>query len=296
MKIYGKRPRLRTIQTIQNFRSRRPSLYRLIPNMVTLAALCAGLTGMRFALENRFTEAFLAVVLAAVLDGLDGRIARMIGATSKFGEELDSLADFVSFGVAPAFILYLWILPPFDGGVTAAILSDTTIRMSWAVTLIYAASMALRLARFNATLDDQNRPAWMNRYFVGVPAPMASALAFMPMIYQTVIPDLHIRQPLVIDLWLLVVAGLMVSRIPTFSAKRMTLSNQWVVPILMFALVIVAGLATAPWLTFLGVGTLYFLSIPVTWWLAIKSTTASSEVITLVEVPPPAKDDKDPRF
>ncbi|MCX8500690.1 MAG: phosphatidylcholine/phosphatidylserine synthase [Alphaproteobacteria bacterium] len=295
MKIHGKRSRLGTIQSIQNFRSRQASLYRLIPNMVTLAALCAGLTGMRFALENRFSEAFMAVFLAAVLDGLDGRIARLIGATSKFGAELDSLADFVSFGVAPAFILYLWVLPPLDG-VTAAVWSSTTIRMSWAVALIYAASMALRLARFNATLDDQNRPAWMNRYFVGVPAPMASALAFMPMIYQIVIPEVNLRQPLVIDLWLLVVSGLMVSRIPTFSAKRMTLSNQWVVPILMVALVMVAGLATAPWLTFLVIGTLYFLSIPLTWWFAHQPDSTAPDSVKLVEVPPSNQDEQEPRF
>ncbi|MDI9409394.1 MAG: phosphatidylcholine/phosphatidylserine synthase [Candidatus Pacebacteria bacterium] len=292
MKNQAIRSRLRSMQSIRKFRSNRGSLYRLIPNMVTLAALCAGLTAMRFALENQFTTAFLAVVLAAVLDGLDGRIARMIGATSKFGAELDSLSDFVSFGVAPAFILYLWILPVNEASTSNW--SIFTVRLSWAVALIYSAAMALRLARFNATLDDHDSPAWMKRYFVGVPAPMGSALAFLPMIYQTVYPDLSLRHPLVIDIWLLIVAGLMVSRIPTFSAKRISLSNRWVVPILMAVMVIVAGLATAPWLTFAVVGTLYFASIPLTWWLAIGSQKAAVEETQT----PMAEVDKtiDPRF
>ena len=293
MKNPDKRSRLHPIRSIQKFRSNHASLYRLIPNMVTLAALCAGLTGMRFALENQFNEAFLAVLLAAVLDGLDGRIARLIGATSKFGAELDSLSDFVSFGVAPAFILYLWILPASEAG-HATEWSSFTVRLSWAIVLIYAAAMALRLARFNATLDDVNSPAWMKRYFVGVPAPMGSALAFLPMIYQIVDPELNLRHPWVIDIWLVIVAGLMVSRIPTFSAKRITLSNRWVVPILMTVMVIVAGLATAPWLTFAVVGTLYFLSIPLTWWMAFRPKAAGTEP-SQTETPP-RSNNSDPRF
>ncbi|MDI9348779.1 MAG: CDP-diacylglycerol--serine O-phosphatidyltransferase [Candidatus Symbiobacter sp.] len=234
------------------------SLARLLPNIITLSALAAGLTGVRFALAGDFAAAVLAIMLAAVLDGLDGRVARMIGATSRFGAELDSLSDFVAFGVAPALCLYVWGLE--DAG-----------RLGWAVSLVYAACMALRLARFNTSLDDAKRPAWTSKYFVGVPAPAAAGLALLPIIANLEFAPRWIHLPWVVAPWLLLVSGLMISRIPTFSSKRLNVANRWLWPVFMSILLIVAGLATEPWLTILVVGVGYFLSIPLTWWTVRRS-------------------------
>src|SRR5271157_988908 len=130
----------------------------VVPNVVTLLALCAGLTAIRFAIEGRFEIAVLAILFAAVLDGIDGRIARALKGSSRFGAELDSLADFMDFGVAPGLVLYLWSLQQLK-------------TFGWAAVLIFAIAAALRLARFNVMIDDPNKPSWMGRFFTGMPAP-----------------------------------------------------------------------------------------------------------------------------
>jgi CDP-diacylglycerol--serine O-phosphatidyltransferase len=230
-------------------RLRVQSFNRLIPNILTVGALCAGLTAIRFALDERFQLAVLAIVLAAVLDGLDGRVARLIGATSRFGAELDSLSDFVCFGVAPALMLYLW---SFVGGG----------RFGWAMVLLFAVCAALRLARFNTTADDPDRPAWAGNYFTGVPAPAGAGLALLPMIAHFEWDAALFRDPNLVATWLAVVAGLMVSRIPTFAVKRLRVPNRLVLPVLALVGSVVAGLAAEPWMTLVLVGLAYAGSIP----------------------------------
>lgn len=235
-------------------RLRAQSFHRLIPNIMTLTALSAGLTAVRFALEARWHAAIIAVLIAAVLDGLDGRIARLIGATSKFGAELDSLSDFICFGVVPGLISYLWIL---QGGSP----------IGWAAVLIYAVGAALRLARFNTALEDESRPPWTYNYFVGVPAPAAAGLALMPMVASLEFNLAGLIGPVMVGGWLILVAALMVSRIPTYAFKRVRIPNLLVVPMLLLAGIVAAGLATEPWLTLLILGGSYIVSIP----LSIRS-------------------------
>jgi CDP-diacylglycerol--serine O-phosphatidyltransferase len=233
---------------------RRQSINRLIPNILTLLALCAGLTAMRFALEQRFQLAVIALVVAAVLDGLDGRIARLIGATSRFGAELDSLSDFVCFGVAPALVLYLWVMS--HGG-----------KFGWAIVLLFAVCAALRLARFNTALDDDTRPAWMHNYFVGVPVPAGAGLAILPLIVSFEVGRDWFERPWLIGAWIILVSFLMVSRIPTYAFKRLRVPHWMVLPILLVVGTIAAGLAAEPWITLMCIGGIYVVSIPLCYYV-----------------------------
>ena len=199
-------------------RLRDHSINRLIPNMLTLFALCAGLTSIRFAMDQRWEHAVLAILFAAVFDALDGRIARLLDSSSKFGAELDSLSDFVSFGVAPSIVLFMWTMQDVKG-------------IGWALTLLFSAGMALRLARFNTKLDNADLPAWHSRFFTGVPAPAAAGLVLLPLIAWLQFPEVSfLRSPIVAGPVMLAVAGLAVSRIPTFSFKRMKISQALVLP------------------------------------------------------------------
>ena len=230
-------------------RLRGQSLNRLVPNIVTLLALCAGLTAVRFGLEHRFQSAVIAIGIAAVLDGLDGRIARLMGATSRFGAELDSLCDFVCFGTVPALLLYLWEMQLLD-------------RAGWTVVLIYAICTALRLARFNTALD-LPQPPWAHYFFTGVPAPAGAGLVLVPLIASFVLPQGTIeRHPALVAIWIVLVGALMISRIPTFAMKRVRVPNNMVLPILLLGGIIAAGLATEPWITFLVIAALYLASVP----------------------------------
>jgi CDP-diacylglycerol--serine O-phosphatidyltransferase len=242
---------------------RRHSINRLIPNILTLLALCAGLTAMRFALEQRFQLAVIALVVAAVLDGLDGRIARLIGATSKFGAELDSLSDFVCFGVAPALVLYLWVMS--HGG-----------RFGWAIVLLFAVCAALRLARFNTALDDDTRPAWTHNYFVGVPVPAGAGLAILPVIVSFEVGRDWFDHPWLIGAWIILVSILMVSRIPTFAFKRLRVPHWMVLPILLVVGTIAAGLAAEPWLTLMIIGAIYIVSIPLAYYVTRGARRAAA--------------------
>ena len=262
--------RLRRRQSLRRQPLRRQSINRLIPNILTLLALCAGLTAMRFALEQRYELTVVAIVVAGVLDGLDGRIARLIGATSKFGAELDSLSDFVCFGVAPALILYLWVMN--HGG-----------RFGWAVVLLYAVCAALRLARFNTALDDDARPAWSFNYFTGVPAPAGAGMVIMPLIASFEVGPGGFDHPWLIGAWTILVSALMVSRIPTFAFKRLRVPHWMVLPVLLAVGTIAAGLAAEPWITLLGIGAVYIVSIPLAW-----RNTARLRNAAPVESPKPA--------
>jgi CDP-diacylglycerol--serine O-phosphatidyltransferase len=220
----------------------------LIPNIFTLLGLCAGLTAIRMAIEHRWDLAVAALVFAAFLDGIDGRIARLLKASSRFGAELDSLADFVNFGVAPAIIIFNWAL-------------DDLRSMGWIAVLIYAVCAALRLARFNVALERADLPAWKSGYFVGVPAPAGALLLLLPIYGQ----DLGLHVPGLTPLALvytLAIALLMVSRVPTFSGKMIgqRIAREYVPPVFVLAAAFIALLLTYPSLT-LAVGSVIYLAL-----------------------------------
>lgn len=181
----------------------------VLPNLVTLLALSMGLTAIRYASEGHFDTAVTAVIAAAVLDGLDGRLARALKGTSRFGAELDSLADFVDFGVAPALLLYFWSLHEIKG-------------LGWFAALVFAIAGALRLARFNVSIDQPGRPAWQAEFFVGMPAPAGAVAVLLPLYLHLSVAELPGSRPFVpfFILYVLAIAFLMASRIPHFSGKR----------------------------------------------------------------------------
>jgi len=222
---------------------------RMIPNILTLLALAAGMTAIRFALEERWEYAVIALVAAAVLDGLDGRIARMLKGTSKFGAELDSLSDFICFGVAPAIVLYLWTM-------------DQAGRLGWAVVVLYAVCCGLRLARFNTKLDEPDLPPWAYNFFSGVPAPGAAGLVMLPMMLHFETGSDFFHQPSVVASFLIGVAALMISRVPTYAAKAFKVPPQWVMPTMLFVAFFWLAVVNAPWVTFSTAMILYALSIP----------------------------------
>jgi len=219
-------------------RLRDHSINRLIPNMLTLFALCAGLTSIRFALDQRWEHAVLAILAAAIFDALDGRIARLLDSSSKFGAELDSLSDFVSFGVGPSVVLFLWTMQDVKS-------------IGWALTLLFSAGMALRLARFNTKVDNADLPAWNSRFFTGVPAPAAAGLVLMPLIAWIEFRFDFLRSPLLVGPVMLAVAGLAVSRIPTFSFKRLKVTQALVLPTMVVVAVVTALALAEPWATLL---------------------------------------------
>jgi len=228
-------------------------LTRLLPNMLTLMALCSGLTGMRYALLGKWNEAVLAIVIAGIFDMLDGRVARLLNITSKFGAELDSLSDAVSFGVAPGFILYQWTL------------KDNAGSLGWIAVLAYSVCAALRLARFNTMLDDQAQPNWAKGFFTGIPAPGGAGLALWPLMIFLEFGDVAMVPPAVLSFWLIFVGGLMVSRLPTLALKGWRISPAWVTPIFVVVAALIAALVTNPWMTLSGIGFVYLLSMPVGW-------------------------------
>lgn len=222
---------------------------RMIPNILTLLALCAGMTAIRFALEELWENALLAILVAAILDALDGRVARILKGTSKFGAELDSLADFLNFGVAPAIVLYLWTMK--DAG-----------QIGWILTLLFSICCVLRLARFNTGVDEPDAPPWAYNFFTGVPAPAGGGLVLLPMLLSSSVGGGFFRQPLVTGLFMVVVAGLMVSRIPTFAFKKFKVPNPWILPSMLFVGLFAATLVSAPWTTLSVVLVIYLASIP----------------------------------
>lgn len=217
-------------------RLRDHSINRLIPNMLTLFALCAGVTSIRFALDEKWEHAVVAIVFSAVFDALDGRIARLLDSSSKFGAELDSLSDFVSFGVAPPVVLFLWTMHDVKG-------------LGWALVLVFSCCMALRLARFNTKLDNADLPAWHSRFFTGVPAPAGAGLLLLPLIAWLEFGGDFLRSPAVVGLVMLIVAGLLVSRLPSFSFKRVKVTQAWVLPTMVGVVVFTALIVTEPWMT-----------------------------------------------
>jgi len=224
----------------------------LVPNVITLLAICAGLTAIRLSTEGRMELAVAAIVFAAALDGIDGRIARLIKGQSKFGAELDSLADFVNFGVAPGLILYFWQLHELHNG-------------GWIAAMVFAISGGLRLARFNASMDDPNKPAFAANYFTGVPAPAGAITVLLPIYFAF----LGVGQPpaALTAFYTLLVAFLMVSRLPVFSGKtlRMRVQPELVLPVFVAVVFFIALLISYPWYILSAGSVVYLASLPLGW-------------------------------
>ena len=223
----------------------------LIPNLITLLALCAGMTAIRLAIEGRLELAVGCIVVAAFLDGIDGRLARYLEGTSRFGAELDLLADFVNFGVVPPLVLYFWGLHDLRS-------------LGWIASLVFAMCMVLRLARFNVMLTDPNRPAYQANFFVGMPAP-AGALAVLLPIYLDFLGLPHVPRAAPFELlYVLLIAFLTASRIPTFSGKKLgaRVSREWVLPLFVIAVALVLLLIFYPWETLTALVLAYLVLIP----------------------------------
>ena len=220
----------------------------LLPNLITLLALCAGLTAIRLAVEDKLDLALAAIVFAALLDGIDGRIARMLKGTSRFGAELDSLADFVNFGVAPALILYFWGLHELKSA-------------GWIVALVFAICAGLRLARFNVMMDDPNKPLWAGNFFTGIPAPAGAITVLLPIYLGFLGVPVSLITIWITFFYTLAIAFLMVSRLPVFSGKRVgkRVPPEMVLPVFVMVVLFFAMLVSYPWQV-LTVGTLAYLA------------------------------------
>jgi len=225
------------------------SFNTMIPNILTMLALCAGMTAMRFGLDEKWEQAILALTIAAILDSLDGRIARALRGTSKFGAELDSLSDFICFGVTPALLLYLWTMK--NAG-----------EWGWVLVLLFCVCCALRLARFNTDIDKPEPPNWTKNYFTGVPVPAGAGLVLLPIIisFQT---NLEIvREPFFVAIFIFIVSGLLVSQLPTYSFKSLRIQHRFIL-LTMLVVGLVAALAvSAPWLTLTIALSTYIVSFP----------------------------------
>ncbi len=222
----------------------------LIPNMVTAMALCAGLTSIRYAMAGKWEFAVLFIGAAVVLDGLDGRLARMLKSSSTFGAQLDSLSDFASFGIAPAVVLYLWGLEDIK-------------RWGWGAVLFYAVCCALRLARFNTALFQEKNPN-NEKFFTGVPTPMGATLAMLPLCLYLQYESPIFQHPALIIGNLAFVGMLMASRIPTLSLKKMKISMDMAFPVMMLCVLFISLLIIEPWITISGLVLMYYISIPIT--------------------------------
>jgi CDP-diacylglycerol---serine O-phosphatidyltransferase len=259
------RGRLRRFRPRTRPRYSGPSFNRLIPNIMTMLGLCAGLTGLRFAIEGRWEHAAALIVVAGAIDGIDGRLARLLKATSRFGAEFDSLSDFLCFGVAPALVLYLWTLHDVRS-------------LGFAPCLLFAVCSALRLARFNASIIEAPavplagpppKPAYAQSFFTGVPAPAGAGLALFPLFAALAFEGWGwnglanaIRHPAVSGLLLVVVGGLMVSTLPTWSFKNFKVRADVVLPLLLGIGTYVAVLLTEPWAALAATGLIYGGMLP----------------------------------
>ena len=228
------------------------SIHKMIPNMITLTALAAGMTSIRFAIGEKWEAAALAIVVAAFMDAFDGAAARLLKAQSKLGAELDSFSDFISFGVAPAIVVFLWTLHSWP-------------KWGWPVALIFAMSVALRLARFNIASDEKDPNDPLAKYFTGVPSPVGAGLCILPMIVSfQAEPELIglIMHPKAVGIWCLVVAGMMVSNIPTFSSKQIKIPYRMKFPALGLFTILIASIINEPWPTLTILGAIYLFAMP----------------------------------
>ncbi len=225
--------------------------HKLIPNVMTLMALAAGLTSIQFAIDLKWEHAAIAILIAAILDVLDGATARLLKATSAFGAQLDSFSDFLAFGVAPAIILYLWIL-------------EESGKVGWIAMLVFAVASAMRLARYNITPTPKTG-VWSKGFFAGVPAPAGAGMAFLPLYIWLMAPDYFesfAAANILVGVWVMLWAGMMISRVPTWSSKQIKFKPKMAMPMLAFIAVIIAALIQAPWPTLTIMALAYMLSIP----------------------------------
>jgi len=229
-------------------------IVQLIPNLITLAAICAGLTAIRFAFQGQVEYAVWLIVLAGMLDGIDGQVARALKSESALGAELDSLADALNFGVAPALTLYAWTLNEPKGA-------------AWIAVLVYAICCVMRLARFNVGIKED--PGGDNRFFTGVPAPAGALLLLFPIFQFKVLPDLPVVPQGATSAYMMFVGALMISRLPTFSLKAVKVRADLARYVMVLVIALLAALVTYPWTTLFVVDILYFLGIVVSavrWW------------------------------
>jgi len=230
-------------------RLRRDRINRLLPNALTMLGLCAGLTAVRFGLEGNWKAGVVLIAAAALLDTLDGRIARLMGGPTEFGGQLDSLVDAIAFGVAPVALIYLWSLGGAGG-------------IGWAITLLFAVCCVLRLARFNVASADPDLPAWAGNYFSGVPAPAGAGLVLLPLILSLQVDWAFLHSPAVTGPWTLIVAALMISRIPTYSFKRIRVPHRMVRPAMAGIAALAAIAITEPWVALSSLIIVYGSTIP----------------------------------
>ncbi|WP_296745171.1 CDP-diacylglycerol--serine O-phosphatidyltransferase [Mesorhizobium sp.] len=223
----------------------------VLPNLVTVLAICAGLSGIRFAFENRFEPAVVMVLLAAFLDGIDGRLARMLKATSKFGAQMDSLADIVNFGVAPALVLYAFLL-------------DRAGSPGWIAALLFTIACGMRLARFNVLAEDNDQPAWQTEYFVGVPAPAGAVLVMLPLYLYFLRLGLEPTRTaaFVASAFTVLIAFLLVSRLPVYSGKSIKVPGDKVLPVILGVVLYILLLMAYPWYTLTASVAGYLLYLP----------------------------------
>jgi CDP-diacylglycerol--serine O-phosphatidyltransferase len=262
----------RTIYTNeQNYKKKRRRRYSLkrrpitffVPNILTLCGMCCGVTGIHMALANDMTSAIIAILIATFFDGIDGRVARKFGATSRFGAELDSLSDAATFGLSPAIIVYVYSLHYMG-------------KIGWTISMLFVMCMSLRLARFNTRNIEQTDPAWMNGFGTGVPAPAGAYLLLLPLMTAQ---GFNIEIPAYIyGAWGMIVAGMLVSRIPTFLIGKngYTVSNKNTVSTLIGIIIFLGAAYSFPWMTLLFVGITYLVSIPIS---AKKAYRKKAEIL-----------------
>lgn len=222
---------------------------RLLPNMVTIGGMCCGLSAIRFSLDNRFEIAVALLVAAAIIDGMDGRIARFLNSTSMFGAQLDSLSDFVCFGVSPVIVMYLWKLHELRG-------------LGWAMVLFFTMCCALRLARFNTSLFDESVQSWQKKFFTGIPSPAGAMLALMPLVASFYTGFGPQDSAVFCVFWVALIAILMPSRIPTFAVKKIRINHEWVLPFMLASGLVIVLVVIAPWEMFTVCGLAYLAAIP----------------------------------
>ena len=238
----------------------------LLPNILTLAGVCLGISSIKFSIDGNFSLAVKLILFAAILDALDGRIARLIKGTSEFGKELDSLTDFVSFGIAPVFILYFWELNNYG-------------KLGWAITLIYSVCCVLRLARFNLTKVEETQE-WKNNFFEGIPSPAGGLLILMPLIYELTNIDIGFNVKNFTPYLTVVIAILLVSKIPTLALKKISISSKATVFLLLGIGIIFIALLFYTFETLLIFGIIYLISIPVSMILFNNQNKKNAEKIS----------------
>ena len=238
----------------------------LLPNILTLAGVCLGISSIKFSIDGNFSLAVKLILFAAILDALDGRIARFIKGTSEFGKELDSLTDFVSFGIAPVFILYFWELSNYG-------------KLGWAITLIYSVCCVLRLARFNLTKIEETEE-WKNNFFEGIPSPAGGLLILMPLIYELTNIDIGVNIKNLTPYLTIIIAFLLVSKIPTLALKKISISSRATVFLLLGIGIIFIALLFYTLETLLIFGIIYLISIPVSTILFKNQNKKNAEKIS----------------